>query len=257
MDVPEGSQRQLDNRQKGNDTRINDLIEGSKTGLGQDERKWLMNNKYGIMDKMDADFYHHKKEVNIAATDKMNDYRDALSSAQRDSHGRPISGYGTQFRRGGPERARLRDEVKRGMMTGLTEEQALQNIQKGMVREAMKQYANNARAAIPKLVTSEYGKVVAEARKAAAPAAAAANAAALRDRLNQPKNYRVSGVDMSQGELNEIDEEAPAYGGKKKKTKKRKTNRKKAKAKTNKRNKHGRKSKTHKKRRYGRKSRRH
>ena len=46
-------------------------------------------------------------------------------------------------------------------------------------------------------------------------------------------------------------------GGKKKKTKKRKTNRKKAKAKTNKIKKHGRKSKTHKKRRYGRKSRRH
>ena len=248
MDVPEGIQRQLDNRQKGNNTRIDNLISKTTQGISEQASNWLKDNKSKMMDKMDGDYERHKSLVKKAAAIKMRDYQNALASAQRDSRGLPISGYGTQFRRGGPERARLRDEVKRGMMNGLTEQQSLQNIFEGKVREAMNDHVNHARTALPNLVTKEYEKVVAEARKAAAPAAAAANAAALRERLNQPKRYVVSSTDIAQGEL---------QGGKKKKTKKRKTNRKKAKAKTNKRKKHGRKSKTHKKRRYGRKSRRH
>lgn len=248
MDVPEGSQRQLDNRQKGNDTRIDNLISKTTQGISEQASNWLKDNKSKIMDKMDGEYYSHRAQVKKVAAIKMRDYSDALGSAQRDSRGLPISGYGTQFRRGGPERARLRDEVKRGMMKGLTEKQALQNIYEGKVHEAMRQYANDARAAIPDLVTSEYNKVVAKARTAAAAEGAAANAAAKRERDGEVQRYVVSGTNIAQGEL---------QGGKKKKTKKRKTNRKKAKAKTNKRKKHGRKSKTHKKRRYGRKSRRH
>ena len=254
MDVPEGSQR-LSNRQKGNDTRLNELIKGDKKGISEQAQNWLKGNKSKIMDQMDEEYHDQRAIVRRAEAIKMRDYERALGSAQRDSRGLPISGYGTQFRRGGPERARLRDEVKRGMMKGLTEEQALRNIYEGKVNYAMTQYANRARADIPDLVTSEYNTVVAADERAKAVEGARAMGDFLKERAGQVQHHGVSGVDISQGVLNSPRSEGE--GGGKKKTKKRKMNRKKAKAKTNKRKKHGRKSKTHKKRRYGRKSRRH